>query len=144
MIDRGRLSSPFVLSTAINAAESMAFCFSSAASRASIRAVFFESLEEAVWIALLRGETCWVATCGVAVSRRLEGEGRAGGAISKAGGIGSSFLLSTPFLAFAGFSEPDAGGVGGRALFGGGEGRGGVSSWSCTCLSPDGLPDRGV
>lgn len=48
------------------------------------------------------------------------------GAISYAGGTGRPFL--SPVLR-PGFSDPDAGGVGGKARFGGGEGSGGMPSF---------------
>jgi len=62
------------------------------------------------------------------------------GEMSYAGMRGKSFLLPSVTLALLAFSDPDAGGVGGSALFGGGEGSGGVSSLR-TCIAA-GLRDR--
>lgn len=127
----GLLSEPFVFRTAISAAESKAFCFSAAScwrSRASRRALILGCrLEELLEEPLVRWS--WVATWLCLVTRG------AGGEILYAGGMGSSFLLSVGdgvftevFAALRTLSEPDAGGVGGSARFGGGDGRGGVSS----------------
>lgn len=84
---------------------------------------------DALGIALLLG--AWLITCGVA-SPRLKTM-VSFGVISYLGNTGSSFLLSmaSRALGLLLLSEPDAGGVGGRARLGGGDGSRGASSCSC-------------
>lgn len=63
------------------------------------------------------------------------------GETSCEGSVGRSLAITLALLlALLALSDPEAGGVGGRALVGGGEGRGGALSSSLSCR---GLLDRG-
>ena len=116
----GTLTAPLVRRTAVSAAESRAFCFSNASNRASMPFVF----AMLVWGGGTGFLCNWVAICGVASASSEM--------ILSAGREGRSFSESAAFIVLAlfGFSDPDAGGVGGRARVGGGDGSGGASSSS--------------
>jgi hypothetical protein len=149
------LRAPLVLRTAMRAAERRAFCFSNASSRSS-RA----SMRAAALVVLLLDEDedvvrrSWVVMCGRDLLRDAEvcccwRSWRGGGERISFGGTGSSFVFESVGegrlefgFCFLMTSEPDTGGVGGRARFGGGEGRGGVVSFLLLDLEISGVLGR--
>lgn len=141
----------------MRAAFRRAFCFSSASSRsrrASIRtAARLALLLEVEEVAARR--SC-VVMCGRPLLKDEDGwcwwrSWRGGGERGSLGGSGSSFVLafvgdgrSEVCLCLLITSEPETGGVGGRARFGGGDGRGGVVSFFALGLEASGVLGRDV
>ena len=152
------LRAPLVLSTAMSAALRRAFCFSSASSRsrrASMRAAARLALllEEVEDVAVRR--SC-VVMCGSSLLNDEDGwcwwrSWRGGGERDSLGCSGSSFVLESVGdgrldvgLCFLITSDPEAGGVGGRARLGGGDGSGGVVSFFTLGLEASGVLGRDV